>query len=136
MRELLDPGDFSRRAASRDAEDIHAKDAYAEDARPDGVAPRREVHDRAHDVRWRIFEFVARTQLAPPRPRALLADGGKVLRRIEAFPADWYALSDEALLALVDAPPGPPRFLREGSSLPAPTESAPAEPEPSHGARV
>jgi hypothetical protein len=62
--------------------------------------PRREIHD-AGGNRWAVSEVVANELLGAASPRWLVFVCGRARRHVAAYPPDWRALPEDALLALL-----------------------------------
>lgn len=69
----------------------------------------RVVSDPATGRTWRVWAATTAHVPGAPAGDCLLFDAGEVVRRVWGVPPGWPALSDAALLALAEAPPGQPR---------------------------
>jgi hypothetical protein len=76
--------------------------------RATGPDARVVVERRADDLyrRWRVWLADCRQVPGAPCGACLIFDAGEVMRRVWDPPAHWAALSDDALLALLDPPGG------------------------------
>ena len=72
--------------------------------RPFAGAHGRSVWDAAASREWRVWAADCRAVPGHRRDRCLIFDCGTTVRRVWSYPDDWARLSDDALLAILDAP--------------------------------
>ncbi len=72
-----------------------------------GDLPTREIYD-AEGRSW-VLGVVPSHQKDGTVENALVAEDGDLIRRFSRFPENWYQMSDEALIRLIQSPSGETR---------------------------
>lgn len=65
----------------------------------------RERFLEGNGEQWRFREMDAHRTPGARGPSCLICESGMVVRRFWDYPANWYALPDEALLKICVGPP-------------------------------
>lgn len=67
-------------------------------------ATRRQRHVTHPNGQWRIFEVDSTRTPGARAARCLICEDGGLVRRVWAFPDDWFDLADDELMRLCEAP--------------------------------